>query len=162
MSKWEDREYELVLGASGPLGQPANYKFRMQRQIATGDAFFFNVVLSAGNPSPIHPFTGGVLLPQAGKPLIHYIKPDDRLVAGSGTYTKQLGDLLDEIIHSRIEADPDSYERLVGVIKIQAQPINLITFYKVEYTHSLGEVLVIAFVRAAGAAPGGSIGIIGR
>jgi hypothetical protein len=43
--KWEDREYQ-VLVSGGPLGTPANYKFRMTRQVASGDAYFYSVVLS--------------------------------------------------------------------------------------------------------------------
>lgn len=159
--KWEEREYQ-VLVSGGPLGTPANYKFKMKREIASGDAYFYSVFLSAGNSSPQHPFTGVVLLPQGGRPLIHYIPPDDRLDPTAANYPKQLSDLLDEIIHAEIEADPDGYERLVANITIQGTPNNLLTMYKVENTHTTGQLLVVLLVRAAGASPTGSIGIIGR
>jgi hypothetical protein len=159
--KWEDREYQ-VLVSGGPLGTPANYKFRMARQVASGDAYFYSIVLSNGSSNPPHPFTGVVMLPQCGRQLIHYIRPDDRLVPGTANYPKQLSDLLDEIIHSKIEADPDGYDRLVATVTIQGTPNNLVTLYKVENTHSTGELLVVLLVRAPGASPTGSIGIIGR
>jgi len=159
--KWEDREYQ-VLVTGGPLGTPANYKFKMQRQIASGDAYFYSVFLSNGSPNPAHPFTGVVLLPQCGRPLIHYIRPDDRLNPTDPNYPKKLSDLLDEIIHSKIEADPDSYDRLVANVTIQGTPNNLVTLYRVENTHSTGELLVVLLVRAPAASPTGSIGIIGR
>jgi hypothetical protein len=83
-------------------------------------------------------------------------------VPGTANYPKQLSDLLDEIIHSKIEADPDGYDRLVAAVTIQGVPNNLVTMYKVENTHSTGELLVVLLVRAPAASPTGSIGIIGR
>lgn len=159
--KWEDREYQ-VLVTGGPLGTPANYKFRLKREIASGDAYFYSALITSSSTTPPHPFTGIALLPQGGRPLIHYLRPDDRLVPNTTNYPKQLSDLLDEIYHSKIEADPDGYERLVANVTIQNTPNNLVTLYKVENTHSTGELLVVLLVRAPAASPTGSLIIIGR
>jgi hypothetical protein len=164
MTKWEDSTYEIVLRASGPLGQPTNYKFKMQKNVASDDAVFYNMVINQGsNATPIHPFTGGVLVPQSGKPLIHYLPKTQRLNPdGSSTYKAAVEILVDEIVGSKIEAEPDKFERLVGYIAINNQPVNLLTFYRVTNVHSGGQLLVIGILNTVGASPGGSIGVIGR
>lgn len=157
MTKWEDPQYEVIMG-SGPIGTA--YKFKLVRNNVSQNGYYYTVA-AVGTPPP-HPFSGCVLLPQGGKPLIHYLPPDGRLNPTSSTYAADLELLLDEIVNSQIDAEPDSFERVVGFISIGAHPVNLFTLYKVENTHKNGELLVVVILKTAGASPGGSIGVIGR
>jgi hypothetical protein len=165
MATWEDPEYTLTMSTVGDVDviPPAPYNvFKLERKVASGTTFYKVKQVTPGGDNP---FSGVVLLPQAGQPLIHYLPPDERLTVPdpvNDDYRAALELLIDRITGTDIAQGPDSFERLVGYLIIDGENISPVTLYKVENTHKNGELLLIALLRISGESPGGSIGVIGR
>lgn len=163
MATWESSKYELTFSTlGGDLLSPAPYRFRLERTLVTGDTYFYRVAPDPENPPGANPFAGCVLLPQKGRRLTHYLPPAQRLDPNGANYLAKLELLIDEIAGGKIENDPDGYERLVGYIPVDQEPVNPVTFYKVEHTHKHGKVLLVVQLQLRNQAPGGSIGVIAR
>jgi hypothetical protein len=164
MATWEDPEYTLSFSTlgGGTIPPPPNNKFKLARHDASGATFYTVEPVTPGGPNP---FTGCVLLLQNGRQLIHYLPPSQRLEIPdpiNNQYKAKLELLIDEIVGTHIAADPHGFERLTGYIPFDGRPINPFILYKVENTHTNGELLVIARLYLVGQSPNGSIGVIGR
>jgi hypothetical protein len=164
MVTWEGRTYELTLSSVGEnLIQPKPYRFHLEAVPEDEpEVYFYKIVPENDNPPGANPFKDCVLLPQEGRRLTKFVPSGQRLNPGSANYATKLQVLMDTIVEDKIEEDPCGYERLVGHIAAGSQPVNPVTFYKVEHTHQDDEkVLVIVRINLVGADPHGSIAVIG-
>ena len=73
-----------------------------------------------------------------------------------------LQNLTDEIVGDKLEEDPFSYERLVGFIPHQEEPLNPVAIYQIENTHVDDSVMLLVRVKIIDGNPDGSIIIVGR
>ena len=164
MATWEDQTYTLTFSTlgGGTIPPPPYNVFALARHEASGATFYTVEPATPGGPNP---FAGCVLLLQNGRQLIHYLPPNQRLEIPdpiNNTYKAKLELLIDEIVGTDIASDPHGFERLTGYIPFDGKPVNPFILYKVENTHSDGELLVIARLYLAGQSPNGSIAVIGR
>lgn len=161
MVTWENRIYELTLSSVGEnIIKPKPYRFHLEPVSEGQEIYFYKAVPEQGNPPGQNPFKGCVLLPQGGRKLTKFVA--EKLNPGNpATYPAKLQLLIDEIVEDKVKEDPSAYERLVGFISFGNQPVNPVSFYRVEHTHQDdNKLLVVVLISLLGGNPNGTIAVI--
>src|SRR5262245_9732124 len=162
MATWEGRTYSIALSNLGENTiAPDSFQFQFAPVPAEGAETFFYQIAPDGR-SRKNPFEGCGFVEQGGRKLTRFIPVKERLNPKAKKYKQQLQHLVDSIIGEKIAEDPFGFVRLVGLIPHQDQPLNPVTFYQIEHTHTDDTVVLVVQAKILGASPDGTIVVVGR
>jgi hypothetical protein len=163
MATWEGRTYSIALSTLGDNTiAPSSFKFQFEPVPEEGAETFFYRIVPDGR-ARTNPFEGCGFVEQGGRKLTRHIPVKERLDPKAKKYKQKLQQLVTAIAGKKIAENPFGYERLVGFIPHQDQPLNPVSFYQIEHTHTDDKTVVLVMqAKLIGADPDGSIVVVGR